>query len=228
VTTTDPQTTDLQTTGVPILRGQCPGEIALVVIDMQNAFLDPACKFRYAPAAREIVAPINDLAATVRRAGSRVIWVQTASRPDPDDWPSLRHFLGEEGMTHRELVLRPGGRGHALHPSMVVERGDHVVQKYRYSAMAEHRSELATLLEQLAVTTLLISGTQTNICCESTARDAMMAGFHTILVADCLAAETPAAHAATVDHYAAAFGQVVRSAAVADAMSRPQGRREGA
>lgn len=203
------------------LQGQRPGEIAMVVIDMQNAFLDPTCEFRYAPAALDIVAPINALATCVRRAGSRVIWVQTASRPDPDDWPSMRRFLGEDAMAHRERVLRPGGHGHALHPGMATEPEDPVVQKYRYSAMAEHRSELARLLESLAVSSLLICGTQTNICCESTARDAMMAGFHTALVADCLAAETPAAHAAAIDHYAAAFGPVVSASQVASAMSRP-------
>lgn len=203
------------------LRARSPSEIAMVVIDMQNAFLDPSCEFRYAPAARDIVAPINALAASVRRAGSRVIWVQTASRPDdPDDWPSMRRFLGEDAMAHRERVLRPGGHGHALYPAMATEPEDPVVQKYRYSAMAEHHSELAGLLERLGVNSLLICGTQTNICCESTARDAMMAGFHTALVADCLAAETPAAHAAAIDHYAAAFGSVVGATQVAWAVSR--------
>jgi nicotinamidase-related amidase len=78
---------------------------------------------------------------------------------------------------------------------------DPVVLKYRYSGMAEERGELETLLTRAGVQQLFLAGTQTNICCESTARDAMMRSFDAFLVHDCLAAETPQMHESSVSHF---------------------------
>lgn len=191
-----------------------PEESALVVVDMQNAFLDPGIRFRYAPAALDIVDPINDLARWFRAAGSQVVWVRTTSRPDPADWPSLRRLLGEEAMDFRTEVLAEGAPGQAMWPGMDIAPQDHVVRKYRYSAMVEPDGELQALLEEHGTRMLYVAGTQTNICCESTARDAMMLGHDAVLVSDCLAAETPELHDASLASYASAFGGVVSSAQV--------------
>lgn len=191
-----------------------PEQSALVVVDMQNAFLDPAVRFRYAPAALDIVGPINALARWFRDAGSRVVWVRTTSRSDPADWPSLRRLLGEEAMDFRTAVLAEGAPGQAMWPGMEVAPQDRVVRKYRYSAMVEPGGELQTVLEEDSTRMLYVAGTQTNICCESTARDAMMLGHDAVLVSDCLAAETPELHEASLASYASAFGGVVSSAEV--------------
>lgn len=188
-------------------RGFDPTSCALVVIDMQNAFLDPSFRFRFAPSALEIVERINALARWFREVGSRVVWVQTTSRSDPDDWPSLRRLIGEEAMRHRASVLAPGSPGHALWPGMEVLPEDAVVLKYRYSGIAEERGELETLLLKEGIQQLFLAGTQTNICCESTARDAMMRGYDAFLVHDCLAAESPQVHEASVSQFPAAFGR---------------------
>ncbi|WP_435201901.1 cysteine hydrolase family protein [Janibacter sp. GS2] len=191
-----------------------PATSALVVIDMQNAFLDPDAGFRFTPPAREIVAPINHLARWFRESGSRVVWVQTTSRDDPDDWPSLRRLLGATAMDHRTRVLSPGSPGHRMWPGMDVQAKDDIVLKHRYSAMIEPDAGLEELLRVEGVNHLFIAGTQTNICCESTARDAMMRGFDAWLVRDCLAAEDEAVHAASVAHYESAFGRSLTSAEV--------------
>lgn len=188
-----------------------PGRSALVVIDMQNAFLDESVGFRYAPAALEIVGRINDLARWFRETGSHVVWVRTTSRPSATDWPSLRRLLGEEAANFRTGVLAEGAHGQAMWPGMDVQDDDDVVLKYRYSAMAEPDGELQALLEERGTTSVYVAGTQTNICCESTARDAMMLGFESVMVADCLAAETPELHEASLLSFASAFGRVVAS-----------------
>jgi len=59
------------------------------------------------------------------------------------------------------------------------------------------------------VDTLLISGTVTNVCCESTARDAMMRDFRTIMVDDALAAVTPAEHENALHGWMLFFGDVL-------------------
>lgn len=189
-----------------------PRRSALVVIDMQNAFLDPGVGFRFAPAAREIVEPVNALARWFRDHGSSVVWVQTTSRPVREDWPSLRRFLGDAATDFRTAVLAEGSHGHAMWSGMDVRPEDDVVLKYRYSAMVEPEGELEQLLVRRGLTTLLVAGTQTNICCESTARDAMMLGYEAFMVADCLAAETPELHEASLVSFRSAFGHVTRSA----------------
>lgn len=192
-----------------------PRRSALVVVDMQNAFLDPSVGFRFAPAALDVVDPINRLADAVRRVGAQVVWVQTTSRPDREDWPSLRRLIGDEAMDHRTEILAPGAHGQALFPGMEVRPADATVRKYRYSAMVgPDNDELAKHLDSHDIRHLFVCGTQTNICCESTARDAMMLGYDAFLVRDCLAAETTAMHDAAVDHFSSAFGTSPSSAEV--------------
>lgn len=189
-----------------------PRRSALAIVDMQNAFLDREVGFRFAPAALEIVEPVNVLARWFRDVGSSVAWIQTTSRRSPADWPSLRRLLGDTATDFRTGVLAEGSHGHAMWPGMDVRAEDDVVLKYRYSAMVEPEGELQSLLEERGVTTLYVAGTQTNICCESTARDAMMLGYEAFMVEDCLAAETPQLHEASLVSFAAAFGRVVHSA----------------
>lgn len=209
------------------VRTMDPGRSALVVIDMQNAFLDQEVGFRFAPAALEIVEPVNALARWFRGAGSSVIWVQTTSRPSLEDWPSLRGLLGDAAMDFRAGVLADGAHGHAVWPGMDVRPDDDVVLKYRYSAMVEPGGELQALLEQRGVTRLYVAGTQTNICCESTARDAMMLGYEAVMVEDCLAAETPELHEASLVSYRSAFGSVVTSAGLRGEAARHPARAKG-
>lgn len=193
---------------------QDPRRSALAIIDMQNAFLDPDVGFRFAPAALDIVDPINALARRFREVGAPVVWVQTTSRPSPADWPSLRHLLGEEAMDFRTGVLAEGSHGHALWHGMQAAAQDDVVLKYRYSAMVEPDGGLQLLLEERGITSLHIAGTQTNICCEATARDAMMLGLDTVMIADCLAAATPELHRASLVSFGSAFGRVIDSAEI--------------
>lgn len=188
-----------------------PRNSAVAIIDMQNAFLDREVGFRFAPDALAIVEPVNALARAFREAGSTVAWVQTTSRPSPRDWPSLRRLLGDEATDFRTGVLAQGSHGHAMWPGMEVHAADDVVLKYRYSAMVEPGGELQGLLAERGVGTLYVAGTQTNICCESTARDAMMLGYEAVMIADCLAAETPELHTASLTSFATAFGTVAQS-----------------
>lgn len=188
-----------------------PRTSAVAIIDMQNAFLDRAVGFRFAPDALAIVETVNALAGAFREAGASVVWVQTTSRPAREDWASLRRLLGDAAMDFRAGVLAAGSHGHAIWPEMDVDPRDDVVLKYRYSAMVEPGGELQTLLDERGVTTLHVAGTQTNICCESTARDAMMLGYEAVMVSDCLAAETPELHTASLTSFATAFGTVAES-----------------
>jgi ureidoacrylate peracid hydrolase len=71
---------------------------------------------------------------------------------------------------------------------LTVGPNDMTIIKNRYSAMVSGSSGLERLLRGLGIDTVLIAGTKTNICCEATARDAMMLDFKVVMVSDCCAA----------------------------------------
>jgi ureidoacrylate peracid hydrolase len=83
------------------------------------------------------------------------------------------------------------------------------VEKNRYSAFIQGSSDLADVLRARGLDTLLITGTVTNVCCESTARDAMMLNFKTVMVSDGNAAVTGDDHNASLIAFYLIFGDVM-------------------
>ena len=131
-----------------------------------------------------------------------------------------------ERSARRLETLRRDAPGYALHQDLHAHDADLRVTKRFYSAMAPGSSELEPLLRGRGVDTLLIAGTVTNVCCESTARDAMMRDFRTIMVDDALAAVTPAEHEHALHGWMLFFGDVlsVDEAAARLRPARPQRR----
>ena len=81
--------------------------------------------------------------------------------------------------------------------------------KNRFSAFIQGSSNLAEVLRSRGLDTLLITGTVTNVCCESTARDAMMLNFRTIMVTDGNAAGTDEDHNASLASFYLTFGDIM-------------------
>ena len=171
---------------------------ALVVIDMQNYFMQPGFQSE-TPAAREIVPAINRAAGALRANGGLVVWIQTDSTGADRDWSYLHEYvLGPRRSTRRLTDLARGSEGYALSPDLELHEVDLFVTKRRYSAFIQGSSPLEGELRRRGIDTVLIAGTTTNVCCESTARDAMMLNFKTVMLADALAASTTAAHVGTL------------------------------
>lgn len=171
-----------------------PARSALVVVDMQNYFLHPGFQGEVPPA-REIVPAINRAAQAVRSQGGTVVWIQTESDGADRNWSFLhRHLLTEDRSQRRLAELAKGSRGYALAVELRVQQSDLYISKRRYSAFIQGSSGLEAALRARSVDTVLIAGTTTNVCCESTARDGMMLDFKTVMLADALAAPTRAAH----------------------------------
>ena len=105
--------------------------------------------------------------------------------------------------------LREGHPLHGLDPELDVAAADLVFPKCRYSAFAPDASPLPAWLEARGVRTVLVAGTLTNVCCESTARDAMQHGYDTVMIADANAARDRAAHLATLNTFLEFFGDVL-------------------
>ena len=182
---------------------------ALVVIDMQHAFVEPGAPSAVATA-REIVPNINRLAAALRAAAGTVAWVQaTYTREGPGYWPLFFDYMVAPGLSGRILsALAEGAPGHGLWHELDVKPQDLRVRKNRYSAFFPGACELPQRLRERGVDTVLVAGTMTNVCCEASARDAMMDGFKTVVVSDANAARSDAEHVASLATILQFFGDV--------------------
>jgi ureidoacrylate peracid hydrolase len=181
---------------------------ALVVIDMQNYFVAEGFPLEV-PVAREIVPNINRLAAAMRDAGGLVVWIQTTAVGGLERWGNHhRYTLSPEGARTRLANLDEAAEGFKLYPALEPAPADPRVKKITYSAFIGS-SELDALLRRHGIETVLIAGTVTNVCCESTARDAMMLDYRVIMVSDANAALTDEEHAATLNCFLVAFGDVL-------------------
>ncbi len=184
---------------------------AMVVIDMQKTFCEPGAPAEV-PGSRDVVEPINRLAAAMREAGGTVIWCTHANVGvgKDSDWRNFfDHFVADEMRARTIESLLPGGSGQAIWHELDVEEGDVKLFKNRYSALVPGSSQLERILRSLDIDTLLICGTKTNVCCESTARDAMMMDFKVVMVSDGTAALSEDEHRAALENVIQQFGDVL-------------------
>ncbi|MFI0714443.1 isochorismatase family protein [Streptomyces inhibens] len=182
-----------------------PTRTALVVVDMVPFFVDAN------PYARGIVPNIQHLADRLRTAGGTVAWVLPART---ERTPVGDEFHGPEAA---EMFRNSGGSGplpgrlwHGFTPGS----DDVLMEKSAPSAFFPGRCPLPELLQERGIDTVLITGTVTNVCCESSARDAWTLGYRVIMVADANATGRDQDHNATLHTVYRSFGDVRSTAAV--------------
>lgn len=180
---------------------------ALLVIDLQNIFLLPGMPCEV-PIAREIFPNVNRLASAVRDGGGLVVWVKMVADSDPSSWSVYHAMRDKTKQATITAMLQPGHAAQALHAELQVEPRDLLVEKRRYSAFIRGSSDLDARLRALGVDTVVIAGTLTNVCCESTARDAMMLNYRVVFVSDANATRDDATHNATLGNILSTFGEV--------------------
>ena len=188
-----------------------PRRTALVVIDMQNAFVAKGAPVEV-PAARGIVAPINRLATELRKLRVAVIWVCHQNDVNGRDWERFfGSFVAPQNRQRAAQALTVGDPLQRLYPELAVSPGDLATTKNRYSALIGQSSGLGSMLKEHGIDTLLIAGTKTNVCCECTARDAMMLDYKVVMLSDCTAALSDEEHRATLENVIQQFGDVMTS-----------------
>jgi ureidoacrylate peracid hydrolase len=198
-----------------------PAATALLVIDMQNHWVDPGGG-SYVETARGIVPNINRLAERLREAGGLIVWIKASlSDSGRGAWSMLFECLDDPatGRVQRAELI-PGHPMHELWPELDVRPDDLMVSKDRFSAFVRDSSDLEGLLRARGIDTLIVTGVATNICCESTARDAMMLDFRTVMVEDANAARTDADHLAGLRTFIQVFGGVLSTDEVIDRIAR--------
>ena len=195
--------------GEPAFASITPKRTALVVVDLQNGFMAPGQPAEM-PTARAIVPNVNRLAAATRAAGGTVVWIKNTYDVEAAlTWSVWRgHFATGDWGQRMEQAFTPGDPGYEIYGALDVQPDDLVIPKRRFSALVQGSSSLDTVLRQQGIDTLLIVGTATNVCCESTVRDGMMMNYKCIMVSDANACRTDEEHNATLATVAILFGDV--------------------
>lgn len=176
-----------------------PATTALVVIDMQNVWVKEGMP-AYSPYCEAIVPNINRLAAATRGAGGKVYWVRAIYGDDaPRTWSAYMDFLDRGQMEDMLQALTDGNEGAELWHELDIQPADEITIKRRFSALIQGSSDLGERLATAGIDTLIVTGTATNVCCESTARDAFMLNYRTLMVSDANATSSDEAHNASLN-----------------------------
>lgn len=177
-----------------------PSRAALLNIDMQNCFVEAAQDGRAA------LDRINRFAAVCREAGILVIHTAHVLNADGSDMG----LLGDLVPMIKGGSLSRDSRSAALHPDLVVDSGDVLLEKPRFGAF--HRTNLEEILQTRGIDTLFITGISSDVCCDMSAREAQARDIKVLFLSDSTAVAGPnpdAVQSQTLRYIAALIGQVL-------------------
>ena len=187
-----------------------PDRCVLLVVDVQNDYCHDEGAFgragREMGAIQTAVERLLDVVAAARPANVPIVWVRT----EHDRWTDSAAWLGRDVRSAGPIC--PTGTWGADFYRVAPAPGERVITKHRYSAFVG--TPLPVVLRALGRPVLVIAGVTTNVCVESTARDAFMHDWQVVLLADCAAALTKAEHDAAVHNVRTYFGRVAEAATV--------------
>lgn len=170
---------------------------AHVIVDMQVGFVAEGAPIEV-PMTRQISDTINTISRTVRdRGGVNVFTRYTYDPTEKLSWDTWFKTLGVTQLA-AQAKMGPGQPDWELDPSMEVDASDIIVDKTRFSAMIPGTCDMDEQLKARGVDTLIITGTLTNCCCESTARDAQQMGYKIIFMSDANATLSDEEHLGTL------------------------------
>ena len=208
-----------------------PKRTALVIIDMQRDFLEPGgfgdALGNDVGLLRRAIEPTRRLLAAARQAGLLVIHTREGHRADLSDLPPAKrargHFtvgIGDVGPMGRILVR--GEPGHDIVPELYPAAGEPVVDKPGKGAF--FATDLHTILQSRAIEKLVVTGVTTEVCVNTTVREANDRGFDCLVLRDCCASYFPEFHDSALKMISAQrgiFGWVGESGRLIDALGRP-------
>ena len=195
-----------------------PRNAALVVIDVQNDFCHPdgaMAKNGASVAPMQAMVPrLNRLIESARRTGVPVIFVRVTHTAEDDSEVWL-----ERNLNRKHYVCLDGSWGAEWYLVSPAE-GEPVVVKHRYSAFTG--TVLNELLRSKGVKSLILTGTTTDMCVESTARDGFMHDYYIVFVDDCAATSLPEDHGRTLERMTRTFGLIATADEIEGAWAKVQ------
>ena len=204
---------------------------ALIIIDMQRDFLEPGgfgeALGNNASLLKAAVSPLREVLAAARKAGLLIIHTREGHRPDLSDAPRHKVERGEPatrigaaGPMGRILVR--GEPGHDIIPELYPVPGEPVIDKPGKGAF--YQTDFELILRNREIDTLFVCGVTTEVCVNTTVREANDRGFRCIVLSDCCASYFPEFHAAglaMIKAQGGIFGWVSASPHLLAAMDSP-------
>lgn len=179
-----------------------PAKTALVVVDLDSA---TTRRMGEDTEIMKIIKPINEMAATLRKNNGTVSWVITPIQKASD---KFRATFGEKTTRMYENEGKPGGEGTTIWHGLNTKPEDIHTTKKGSSAFFPGKCDLHEHLQKRDIDTLIVVGAVTNICCESSARDACELGYKVIMVSDAMQGHAWGLHEATLATFFRVFGDV--------------------
>jgi biuret amidohydrolase len=175
-----------------------PVHAAFLIIDMQRDFLEPggfgAMLGNDVTQLRSTIAPTRRMLEAARAAGLRIIHTREGHRPDLTDLPPAKKnrgrgpaTIGDAGPMGRILVR--GEAGHDIIPELAPLPGEPVIDKPGKGAF--YATDLEAMLRHAGITQLLVAGVTTEVCVNTTVREANDRGFNCLVLADCVGSYFP-------------------------------------
>ena len=199
-----------------------PAHSAVIVIDMQNDFCAEqgyveTVVQKDVSACRAIVPDVMALVGVARRHGVPVFWVK--ANYDPERLPS--GMLAKQREKSDAVCCGTGSWGSDFY-GVAPAAGEVVIEKNNYSAFVG--TDIERQLRDRGARTLVFAGVQTNVCVETSLRDAVCRGFHAVLADDCVASHTAPLHEATLKNVNFLFGDVLGRETIATLWSAAAAR----
>lgn len=206
-----------------------PVATALIVIDMQRDFLEPGgfgeTLGNDVSLLRAAIGPCRTALAAARAAGMLVIHTREGHRPDLSCAPPAKIARGDPAMRIGDTgpmgrILVRGEHGHDIVDELAPAPGEVVLDKPGKGAF--HQTDLAQILQNRGIDTLIVCGVTTEVCVHTTIREANDRGYHCVALADACASYFPEFHRVGLEMIKAQggiFGWVSDSAAFARTLS---------
>lgn len=179
-----------------------PATTAVVAVDVQRLFTDMAGA-PIEPPLSDVLPRIRTCLGDSRRAGATIILVRTIISPDLHSRSTLQWPV------FMRAGMAPGASGTEFDPCLEPQPSDLEIVKPRYSAFFGTR--LDDVLQERGIDTVVVLGLTTNVCIQSTARDAWQRDYRTITLDDCCAEIGEGSHAASLAWTSRNFGMVCAS-----------------
>jgi len=188
-----------------------PEWAAVLVVDVQNDFCHERgamglLGFDMGPVQSSMDALAGFLG-EARQASVPIIFIAT----EHGEWTNSQAWL-KRGPRSGGEICAAGSWGSEFY-KLAPAPGEPVVVKHRYSGFLG--TDLEVVLRARERRSVLVTGVSTNVCVESTARDAFMRDYHVVMVEDCCGALTKPEHEATLHNIRVYFGRVLNSRAIA-------------
>jgi len=175
-----------------------PSQCALLIIDMQRDFLEPGgfgeMLGNDVSQLRRTIGPNQKLLAAWRTAGLQVIHTREGHRPDLADLPPAKKIRGKSAKTIGDSgpmgrILIRGEAGHDIIEELYPVAGEPIIDKSGKGAF--FATDLHAILQNRGITQLVVTGVTTEICVNTTVREANDRGYECLVPSDCVGSYFP-------------------------------------